>query len=377
MNIILFDMDGVLLESQGYHLALQETVRRIALTLHFTDVTLSQQDIATFESGGITSEWDEAAICAAGLLLAAWETDPDVALPSSLDGSAIIRLVARAPDFGALARTLTAPALLSLNPLERADRYFLGLDNLTSAQSNTLRELLRTARDFQCSLTHRTFQELVLGSAEFSRTYGLPAQLDCESYLSKFDMSNLTRMESARLNIWTKKPGQSAVIITSRPSRPPAGVFSTPEAEMGAVLVGLENIPILGWGGITWLGKLRTADPQDYLKPSPVHALACLRMALGADQQTSLVESVLLVETGRVTPVWKQLEAARVSIFEDTPSGIISLSRAREILSNAGITIDIEKYGIAKNPIKKKALTQLEAAVFPDLSHPLNELLDQ
>ena len=40
MKIFLFDMDGVLLESHGYHLALQETVRRMARALGVGEVTL-------------------------------------------------------------------------------------------------------------------------------------------------------------------------------------------------------------------------------------------------------------------------------------------------------------------------------------------------
>ena len=73
MKILLFDMDGVLLESHGYHLALQETVRYMAKVLGLEDLSLSDDDIATFEAGGITNEWDEAAISTALLLEAVWK----------------------------------------------------------------------------------------------------------------------------------------------------------------------------------------------------------------------------------------------------------------------------------------------------------------
>jgi FMN phosphatase YigB (HAD superfamily) len=85
MKILLFDMDGVLLESHGYHLALQETVRRMALALGFWDASLSSNDIAAFEAGGITSEWDVAAISTALLLETAWRDEPGLGLPNSLD----------------------------------------------------------------------------------------------------------------------------------------------------------------------------------------------------------------------------------------------------------------------------------------------------
>ena len=46
MKILLFDMDGVLLEPNGYHLALKETVRLVSRSMGFEDFLLSDQDIA-------------------------------------------------------------------------------------------------------------------------------------------------------------------------------------------------------------------------------------------------------------------------------------------------------------------------------------------
>ena len=372
MKIFLFDMDGVLLESRGYHLALQETVRRMAKALGFGDVTLSPDDIAAFEAGGITSEWDEAAINSALLLETVWKDQPKRELPLSLalpkSSSPNLRPV---PDFNALARSLSTPDLLSLPPLERAERFFLGADRHTPAQVLILRGLIRGARTAERSLTHRTFQELVLGSAEFARTYGLPALLDCESYLLKYDLSNLSPTESARLQDWMSAPGHAAAVITSRPSRPPAGVFSTPEAELGAALVGLENIPICGWGGMCWLGMQRYADPQTFLKPSPVHTLAGMRMALGEGQETALAAAADLVETGQATPSWQQLAGAQLSIFEDTPGGIKSLHAARQVLDGAGIHIETQYFGIARKPVKIQALQANGGQVFPTLVEAL------
>ena len=375
MKIFLFDMDGVLLESHGYHLALQETVRRMAQALGFGEATLSPDDIATFESGGITSEWDEAAVSAALLLQTAWKKEPGLALPDSL--TLPIRHVPAplpAPDFLALAQALSTPELLPFHPLERAERHFLSTDHLFPAQSNILLELIRGARDPQRSLTHRTFQELILGSAEFARTYGLPAVLGCESYLLKYDTSNLSCAESTRLRDWMSAPGHAAIVITSRPSRPPAGIFSTPEAELGAALVGLDDIPICGWGGMCWLGMQRQADPQSFLKPSPVHALAALRMAMGEGQETALTEAADLVETGLAGRGWERLDGAQVSVFEDTPGGIKCLRAAKGTLKKAGIEIETKYYGIAQNPVKIEALQANEAQVFPTLKEVLDHV---
>jgi hypothetical protein len=372
MKIYLFDMDGVLLESRGYHLALQETIRRMALALGFAGVGLPVEAIATFEAGGITSEWDEAAICTACLLEAAWKENPEQAFPSSLAQADATPISHRPlPDFMEAAQALTATGMMSLHPLERAVRFFLHKDHHDAGQEQILHDLILQARWAEVSLTHRTFQELVLGSQEFARAYELPPELDCESYLLKYDRSNLSAMESRRLRDWMATPGQAAVVITSRPSRPPAGIFSTPEAELGTRLVGLEGMPVLGWGGMCWLGLQYTTDPQSFLKPSPVHALAGMRMALGENQEIALSAAADLVDGNHPGSGWEGLEDAQVTVFEDTPGGVKSLESAREVLGRIGVKIEARRYGVARNPVKVKALEVCGAKVFPTVTEAL------
>ena len=373
MKVFLFDMDGVLLESRGYHLALQETVRRTAMALGVGDFTISPDTIAAFEAGGITSEWDEAAFCAASLLETVWQDEPERGLPDSLAKPGSIRPGQyRAPNFYDLALKLSTPDMLRFHPLERAERFFLEENRHSPSQERILHALLLGARLAKISITHRTFQELVLGSAEYACTYDLPAELDCASYLLKYDRSNLSPTDRIQLMNWIVNPGHAAAVITSRPSRPPIGIFSTEEAELGAKLVGLDGIPILGWGGICWLGYQRNTNPQVFLKPSPVHALASLRMATGESQESSLTAGFDLVETGLATPEWQRMDGAIVNIFEDTPSGIRSLRTAQNVLKRAGIHIETNFIGIAQNPVKVRALEANGAHVFHSLAQALD-----
>lgn len=374
MKIFLFDMDGVLLESRGYLLALQQTVRIMARALGFKDMALSPDDIAAFEAGGITDEWDEAAISTALLLETAWKIDPKRLLPDKLFMQiAPFPPDMTRPDFNSLARQLSSPDLHQLHPLERADLHFLKKDHLNKTQLQILHNLFEGAHDPQRSFPHRIFQELVLGSTEFAHAYGLPAQLECESYLLKHDISALSQPEHTSLRIWRSNPGNAVTVITSRPSRTPTGVFSTPEAELGVELVDLKDIPIVGWGGIIWLAEQLHYDPQTFVKPSPVHALAAMRVALGDEQETALLEAAKLVETGQIEPAWQRLAGAEVSIFEDTPDGIKSLKDAQKSLERSGIHISTSYFGIAKKPIKRKALLAHNVQVFPSLAKALNQ----
>jgi hypothetical protein len=376
MKIFLFDMDGVLLESLGYHLALQETVRLMAKALGFGDLTLSVDDIATFEAGGINNEWDEAVICTALLLETAWKVNPKLVPPKSpIPPKATSIKLHSIPDFNGLAQQLSSLDLLHLNPLERALQRFTETDHYSKAQYQILHNLLEGAHDPQRSLTYRIFQELILGSAEYTHSYGLPAMLKCESYLLKHDVSNLSSAESARLRDWLSKSGHAAAVITSRPSLPPPGVFSTPEAELGAELIGLKDIPIVGWGGITWLARQRDADNQKYAKPSPVHALAAMRVALGDGQEAALQEAADMVETGQVSPAWQRLAGAQVYVFEDTPSGIKSLQNAREILELKGIYIKTSYFGVSRKPIKRKVLLASSAQVYSSFTQALSQAI--
>jgi hypothetical protein len=373
MKILLFDMDGVLLESLGYHIALKETVCIMAKSLGFGDLTLSADDIAAFEAGGINNEWDEAAICTALLLEEAWKLDPKRTLPENLRAPKGPTLNPQsAPDFNALAQRLSSGDLIEFPPLERAIQHFTETDHFSPLQYQIMCELINGARDPHRSLTHRVFQELVLGSAEFTHIYSLPAMLACESYLLKHDISNLSPAESDRLRDWLSTPGHSASVITSRPSLPLAGVFSTPEAELGAELVGLKDIPIVGWGGVTWLALQRETDQQTYVKPSPVHALTALRVAIGDNQQAALMEAATLVETGEVGPAWRRLNGAQVFIYEDTEDGIKSLQAACKALEKIKVSIRPGFFGIARNPVKRKALMASGAQVYPSFSQALN-----
>jgi hypothetical protein len=376
MKIILLDMDGVLLTPRAYYRALQETVRLVGRALGFNNVRITDQNISAFESAGVSSEWDTAAICAALLMTKASQFDKHQQYPRSLSESPLRFNDPVSPDIQTFATKMGQTGQSELRPLKRAERLLIKQTNHHDPnQDSVLRSILHNARTADESLTHRTFQELVLGSQTYTEIYGFPALLDTFSYLLEYDSPCIDTQTGELLKEWQRIPSHQAVIFTSRPSTPLPGTFSTPEAELGAALVNLENLPILGLGGLVWLSEKFGKNTQAFLKPSPVHALAALQLALDEDLKTALLNAANLVENRSSDSSWERLNNAQVWAFEDTSGGLISALAAQSILGMHGIKLSVTPFGISDDPAKILALQRTGAEIAPEINAALQRIL--
>lgn len=369
MIILLLDLDGVLLEPHGYHQALIDSVKLIGQSLGYPEAKPGAQDIATFEAAGITSEWDSAAACTALMLIHRWQEGEIKALPERISARHATIPGLEAPDFGAFARSLKRTAAQALPPAQRLEKAILEKFRwLSHSQIEVIQRLLSNATNAHGSVTHRTFQELVLGSHEYEKVYPYPAALDTNSYLDRYDHANLSLAEQAMLQQWLVLEQHMAAILTLRPSKPPGEeVFSTPEAEFGARLSGLKDVPIAGYGGLIWLGKLRNLDPRRLGKPSPVHALAALRLAGGEGLQSALKSSAQLALDEFDDGKWAKFDGAQVNVFEDSANGVRSAVAAQEVLAKINVHVNLIMFGIAANREKQKSLEAVQAEIVPSL----------
>lgn len=57
-NFLLFDIDGVLIKPSRYRKAVYDTTSYFLNKLGFSKISINEEIITTFESIGITSEWD-------------------------------------------------------------------------------------------------------------------------------------------------------------------------------------------------------------------------------------------------------------------------------------------------------------------------------
>jgi hypothetical protein len=243
-----------------------------------------------------------------------------------------------------------------------------------NAHKEEINRILGRAHHIQDSLTHRIFQELVLGSDLFTQTYQLPAWFETDSYLRRFDRPALSHAQRDALLAWLERDGHWAAIVTNRPSLPPEG-FGTPEAEIGAEGVGLEQFPLVGYGDMLWLSASRDVDVLRLRKPSPVHVLAALLCGAGVQHEAALHHAADLALSGTAMPFWQDFDGAEVTMFEDTTAGLKSALAAKVVLEQAGVAIDLRLVGISEAPSKRSALEGVGAQVYPRLEIALDFLV--
>ncbi len=373
MRILLFDLDGVLLEPRGYHEALRETATLVGQWLGYRRVTLTREDIELFESVDVTSEWDSAAICAALLLRDAWTISPDLMLGSAPPSPDRPTHDLPAPDFQAFFRSeQMAPDERGTLPTLLAERSLLSDGGKYSeSQVAALRGMLRGARQIHGSLTHRLFQEMVLGSQVFRDTYGMKPNLPSRDGLLADDRPMLPATARERLLNWLRHTDHHAAVFTNRPSKGPQDAIGAPEAELGLVAAELELLPLVGRGGLAWLAEQRGLAPDRLLKPSAVHALAALRRATGEPLEAALQSAAALTLDEQSDSGWRVFAGAEIFVFEDSVKGLHSLRAAQGHLESLGVTCRPILVGVAKSPHKRQGLEAAGAQMFSDVEQAL------
>lgn len=372
MKILLFDMDGVLLDPLGYHKALIETVRLVSRSMGFDDFILSDKDIAQFEALGISSEWDSSALCAALLVIDACQNDQEFRLPTSLSTDLLLqykRRIELSKLFEALkGQPAELPAAL------RAQQAIEDIAHKYHVYPKQPSEIIKHSKLIEHSLTLNVFQELVLGSENYERTYQRKKQLSVESYLQKYDKLLLINPFKDKLLRWLEDPQHNATIMTNRPSAIALGKAGTPEAELGAELLGLDSLPIIGSGEIRWLAQKMNAEVGALMKPAPTHALAATFAALGNSLEDSLISAYNLTHS-KVSSRIQSLHKSTVYVFEDTVAGIISVESMQKVLKQNNFHIQTHKCGVSRDPIKRSYLKDQGASLFDSINSALGEVL--
>ncbi|HKI55334.1 MAG TPA: hypothetical protein VJ987_14505 [Anaerolineales bacterium] len=337
-RIILLDIDSVLVEPLGYRAALRATVQ------HFigSDIYIDEDLLTSLETRGISSEWDMVPLIIASCWNSILVQQPMQNLPD--DVSAAAHEIQRQRR---VEGSIKVPAFDNVSgkyPTQTA--YEAGL---FSSLPKTLRKnLLTETRDVHKSHSMRTLQHFTLGSRHFSETYNMPAEIETESFLLKYDRSNVDDKIRARL----LQGDNLLAAFTARPSHPPREIKDqlfgyAPEAELALELVGMKDIPLIAFGKLEYIAAQHGIDPATLVKPSPFQALAATLAAWTGDELSALEAAYEWHSIGKLNEIFNDLpKSFELIVVEDTMGGIRSVSKAGEILRNAGFDVTIRAFGL-------------------------------
>jgi hypothetical protein len=389
MQVLIFDVDGVLVEAQGYQQALQDTIAHFSRALGVGDWPPCEQEVRQFEAHGMSSEWDICAACVAALLIERWAEEPDLTPPAEWE-RALAHWRARPrsrqrPDYVMLARQIGSgmkaglPVAVAVRRvIEGRARPWLGEGWQTLARM--LDRLFGDVHDVQHSPVTRHFQHLVLGSERIEPTYGLPAEFSTPSYLEEYDRSLLSPRARDQVQR-SREAGWAMAMCTLRPSSPPLeevekGQGYAPEAELARSLVGLQDIPAIGQGHMLWLARQRGAKVQELMKPLPAQALAAVGASLGAPESQALQAAYELERNKRLSPPLDRLRSGAVHMFEDTTAGLVACKAAIDVLRATGADLSWHPHGIAAaGSVKETALRAQGATIHASVDDAIHAVL--
>jgi hypothetical protein len=350
-KVFLLDVDGVLVHQGGYRAALHATLNHFASLMGLSHFDFPEEKLSELEKRGIFSEWDMVPLLLGTLWNDILSHPTNLKLPADLSSAAVeigrnangyIPRELIIPEFELIAGQYPAQAAL-----QNGCFPFIPIDLRTN--------LLSQSRNVNFSQTMRLFQHYSLGSRVFSQTYELPAEVETESFLLTHDRSNINAGVRAKL----RQTNIQLAALTARPSAPPRKVNVShlgyaPEAELALELVGLADIPLMGFGKLEYLASQRGLDAGALLKPAPFQALAATAAAFAGDEWSALQSAGDWYQTGQLKGVFADLpHAFELFVVEDTLSGIRSVQAAGEIFRQAGFDVTVHALGLTSGSAAK------------------------
>ena len=386
--VLLFDLDGVLVKPGGYRTASRDTL------LHFieemgVEVNLPGEDgLSHYEAITITNEWDMVPLSLAIILDSIYQhTGISTVQPNLMQCLDVVSkcglkrfevdYIAAIDKLPVLLRPRTIPSQAILSACERN----LAGDLFKFIPPMVLRELLANTRDVRCSPTTRIFQQMILGSDTFTRTYGLQAEIQSESYLQTLDCPLLSPECRDILCEGMQEERFYCAGLTLRPSLPPVenkngNAIYSPETELARHFIGLDRMPIIGYGEMNWLADQLGLKADSLIKPAPYQALTALASALHRDLSTAFYwVGKILGDPSRIDgSLFGSADEIELHIFEDSIVGILACQRAVKMLSGQ-FNVHIQEHGIGSHPVKVAALRSVGATIDADINQALARAL--
>ncbi len=385
-TVLLLDLDGVLVAPLGYRKAVAEALRRTFARWGW-DLPLPPDLAEHYEAAGIPSEWDMLPLMLATALeawAAAWGEVPSPQVLDPQGPSPGPWGTAPPPDFTAIPERLRPHLQADAVPGEVAWRLQGTPDALFPhlGRSALAEALLAHTREVDRSPTTRLFQHLALGSEAFARTYARPAEYDSPSLLQRYDRPLLPAAARERLCAARRQGQLHLAVFTARPSLPPRGTAAqvgyAPEAEMALALVGLDQVPLIGFGRLQALCDGQARAAERLLKPHPFHALAALLAALWDDETRALRQAARwLLDRHPPEATSLPAEGIHLVVIEDSVTGLRAAQAALGAVQTLGIPTRLTLVGLATHPRKQESLRAAGAQVFPEIHSAIRALFPE
>jgi hypothetical protein len=404
MNILLFDVDGVLIEDGGYYAALIKTLAYFNRLMGAGPIVFNSADREQFQSRGYVNEWDLCPLCAGILLIETLARQPDRSLTPApfedflrqLRGAPVPQLAEVAqPYLEQIDRAQGKPAERARDVLLTAlVQLPLRADTRTAVES-VLREIFSQTHDVDRAPITQIFQEFVIGSELYAESYHLPPRFAEPSVLITEDRSLISAAAKQKLAEWAQADRAQICVYTARPSLPPSDdpdrmshAGYSPEAELGMQLLDM-RYPLIATGRVQWLAAKVNVPFESVTKPAPIQALAAIGAAITHEEAHSLLAAHALVSRGELVGPLAMLKPVRsaatlpaqgehdgppdssrthVWIVEDGILGLQATHGAIDLLKRSGCDIHAHAIGIAAGGPKAQALAPLSETVLPDVN---------
>ena len=398
MNILLFDVDGVLVEDRGYRASLIATINYYSRMMGQGDSAPDEAAIEVFHAHGYTNEWEICPLAIGALVVLGLRARPDLPLtPAPLDDFlAQFRSVRAGPiDYRAwIAGTTDRPGRPSERALSALKEALAGLpvpDSIRAAAASTLDELLADPYDFANAALTQVFQEHALGSSLFEEVYRMRPRFDVPSLLYNEDRSALDpAARSALLNL-VADTGARLCVYTARPSLPPADIVSwltdtfrlppgfSPEAELAMHMVDLGDFPLIAMGRMQWLADRVGARVEYLTKPAPVQALAAIIAAVSRRESEALQSAYRMVSEGEAIDTLAGLEDQSIDVWvvEDARLGVSAAAGAIDLLRKHNLDVRLHALGVSAGGPKADALAGLCEAIVPTVNDAITYIVDR
>jgi hypothetical protein len=406
-HLLLFDVDGVLIEDGGYYAALIATLDYFNALMGAAPIDFGLPDRDQFQSRGYVNEWDLCPLCAGILIVETLAHHSDLALhPAPFEDFLRQFRGVSVPQLKDVARPyLKQIDLLPGKPVERARDMLLNALAQLSLQEDThtateslLREMFSQTHDVDRAPVTQIFQEFVIGSKLYAESYQLPPRFAAPSVLATEDRSLISAAAQEKLSGWAQADRVKVCVYTARPSLPPADDPDhishrgySPEAELGMQLLGMDY-PLIATGRVQWLAAKVNVPFESVTKPAPIQALAAIGAALTHEEANSLLAAHALMARGELVGPLAALRPVRcadkslddtgqsgapdkssihVWIIEDGILGMQATHGAIDLLMHSGLEIHAHAIGIAAGGPKAAALAPLSERVLPDVNAAL------